>query len=105
MRSRLVDRELAQAKRRDSGAVPSRPHRIRAVGFIQPSDQVIDGRRLFALIANNGSTVAYLDIPPGLDAAQLMADRVGVTGTPHFNEHLGTRLITVCDVESIDAKR
>ena len=34
---------------------------------MQPSSQKIDGRKLFVLIGKNGGTVAYLDIPPGLD--------------------------------------
>ena len=61
--------------------------------------------KLYVLIAKNGSTVAYLDIPPGLDPDPLVAHRVGVRGVPHYNEDLGTRLITVHDIESIEATR
>ncbi len=66
---------------------------------------MIDGRKLYVLIAKDGSTVAYLDIPPGLDIDPLVAHRVGVRGEPHFNEDLGTRLITVRDLETIGARR
>jgi hypothetical protein len=57
------------------------------------------------LIGSDGSTLAYLDIPPGLDIDPLLAQRVGVRGDPHFNEDLGTRLITVRDVETMDPRR
>jgi len=99
------DREVAQVKRRIAAAGRSRAHAFNAVGFMQPSAQGIDGRKLYVLIANDGSTVAYLDIPPGLDPAPLVARRVGVRGVPHFNEDLGTRLISVRDVETIEARR
>jgi len=99
------DREVAQVKQRIAAAGRSRPHAFSAVGFMQPSAQGIDGRKLYVLIAKNGSTVAYLDIPPGLDPDPLIAHRVGVRGVPHFNEDLGTRLITVHDMEEIEARR
>src|SRR5262249_16450700 len=82
-----------------------RAHPYNAVGFMQPSARSIDGRKLFVLIARNGSTVAFLDIPPGLDAEPLVARRVGVRGIPHFDEDLGARLISVRAVESIEATR
>jgi hypothetical protein len=99
------DREVAQLKRRIAAAGRSRARAFSAVGFMQPSAQGVDGRKLYVLIANDGSTVAYLDLPPGLDPAPLVARRVGVRGVPHFNEDLGTRLITVRDVETIEARR
>ncbi len=99
------DREVAQVKRRIAVAGRSRAHSFSAVGFMQPSARRIDGRPLYVLIADNGSTVAYLDIPPGLDPDPLVVHRVGVRGVPHFNEELGTRLITVHDLETIEATR
>ena len=66
---------------------------------------MIDGRKLYVLIGKDGSTLAYLDIPPGLDIDPLLAHRVGVRGQPHFNEDLGTRLITVRDVEKLESRR
>ncbi len=53
---------------------------------------MIDGRKLYVLIANDGSTSAYLDVPPGLDIDPLLAKRVGVRGAAHFNEDLGAAL-------------
>jgi hypothetical protein len=99
------DREVAQAKRRVASAGRKRARAYSAVGYVQPSSQNIEGRKLFVLIGNDGSTVAYLDIPPGLDMDPLLAHKVGVRGDPHFSEDLGTRLITVRDVESIETKR
>jgi hypothetical protein len=99
------DREVALARRRVAAALRSRAKAYSAVGYVQPSARLIEGRKLYVLIGNDGSTVAYLDIPPGLDIDHLLARRVGVRGEPHFDEELGARLITVRDVESTPAKR
>jgi hypothetical protein len=76
-----------------------------AVGYIQPSSEQVSGHKLFLLIGADGSTLAYLDIPPGLDINPHLAHRVGVRGEPHFNEDLGSRLITVSDVETMDSRQ
>jgi hypothetical protein len=94
----LLRRDLARLERARSSAYD-------AVGFIQPSVRRVDGRRLFALIGGEGKTIAYLDVPPGLDPDPFLARRVGVRGQTHFNEDLGTRLISVRDLESTEAKR
>jgi hypothetical protein len=99
------DWEINEVKRRIAGATRSQAHAYDAVGFMQPSARSVDGRKLYVMIAKDGSTVAYLDIPPGLDPDPLVARRVGVRGVPHFNEDLGTRLITVRDMESTEATR
>ena len=82
------DREVAaaEASNRRGGTIPS--PRLSSRGFMQPSAQKVDGRKLYVLIGKNGSTVAYLDIPPGLDPDPLVARRVGVRGVPHYNEDL-----------------
>ena len=66
---------------------------------------MVDGHKVFALIGREGKTDAYLDIPPGLDPQPFLASRVGVRGQAHFNEDLGTRLITVRDLESIEQQK
>jgi hypothetical protein len=104
-RSHARDREVARALRRTNTPGRSLARAYSAVGFMQPSDKSVDGRKLYVLVANNGSTVAYLDIPPGLDPSPLIAQRVGVRGVPNFNEDLGTRLITVRDVETVESRR
>jgi hypothetical protein len=66
---------------------------------------MVEGRKLHALIGANGSTLAYLDIPPGLDLGLLRSRQVGVRGTIHYNPDLGARLITVRDLEAIESRR
>ena len=68
MRKRLAQLERARARAYD------------AVGFVQPSARRVDGHKVFALIGGDGSTIAYLDIPPGLDPKPLLARRVGIRG-------------------------
>ncbi len=98
------DQEVAAEKRRVAAANRSHARAYSARGFVQASTEMIDGRKLYVLIANDGSTIAYLDVPPGLDIDPLLAKRVGVRGDPHFNEDLGARLITVRDVEKIEPR-
>lgn len=99
------DQEVAAEKRRVATAGRSHVRTYSARGFVQASTEMIDGRKLYVLIANDGSTIAYLDVPPGLDIDPLLAHRVGVRGAPHFNEDLGARLITVRDVEKLEPRR
>jgi hypothetical protein len=101
-RSRRRDAEVALLRRRLAQLErPSdRPYDVE--GLIQPSSRQVDGQRVFALIGPDGSTVAYLDIPPGLDVRPLVARRVGVRGTIRYNENLRARLIAVRDLEPLD---
>jgi hypothetical protein len=101
------DREVIALKRRldRSPADRSRSRTYEAVGLLQPSAQVLDGRKLFVLIGQTGGTVAFLDIPPGLDANPSLARKVGVRGVAHYNEDLHSRLITVRNLEQIEATR
>ncbi|HKM57056.1 MAG TPA: hypothetical protein VJY33_26865 [Isosphaeraceae bacterium] len=104
-RSHRRDSEVAAVRRDLAQVERTRARAYDAVGFIQPSARTVDGHRVFALIGRKGSTIAYLDIPPGLDPAPLLAQRVGVRGQSHFKEDLGTRLITVRDLESVEARK
>jgi len=54
-----VRRDLARLER-------TRARGYDAIGFIQPSARKVDGHKVFALIGGQGSTIAYLDIPPPL---------------------------------------
>ena len=113
--ARTIEDILVQSHRRDqevaAQSVASRPPAARTgelsapVGYVQASTEMIDGRKLYVLIGKDGSTIAYLDIPPGLDIDRLVAHRVGVRGEPHFNEDLGSRLITVRDLEKMESRR
>jgi hypothetical protein len=99
------DDEVTAARRQLTHLARARARAYDAVGFIQPSAHLVDGRKVFALIGREGKTIAYLDIPPGLDPEPFLASRVGVRGRAHFSEDLGTRLISVRDLESVERNR
>jgi hypothetical protein len=98
------DGEVDLIHRRLEFAGKSKARGYSAVGYIQPSSEELLGHKLFLLIGREGSTIAYLDIPAGLDIEPLLARRVGVRGDPHYSEDLGSRLISVRDVEPIEAR-
>ena len=68
-------------------------------------DVAADGEEALTTLGKNGATVAFLDIPPGLDPEPLLARRVGVRGVAHYNEELHSRLITVRNLEAIESGR
>jgi hypothetical protein len=104
-RSHRRDREVIAVRQRLAQQARSRARAYDAVGFVQPSSRKVDGHKVFTLIGRDGTAIAYLDIPPGLNPEPLVARRVGVRGQTHWSEDLGTRLITVRDMESLEAKR
>jgi hypothetical protein len=104
-RSRGRDVQVAQLQRQLTVVDRHRTTTYHAIGMVQPSSRLFDGRKLHALIGRDGKTVAYLDIPPGLDVEALGTSRVGVRGVVHYNQELGTRLITVRDLEPVGARR
>ncbi len=103
------DREIVQLSRqlriRTSAANGARSSTYEAIGFMQSSAQKIDGHKLFLLVGRNGETLAYLDIPPGLDPEPILARKVGVRGVAHYNEELQSRLITVRDLQAVESRR
>ncbi len=104
-RSRRIDDEVAQVKRKLAG---SRTHTDRgydAKGMLQASSRKVEGQKVHALIGPEGTPVAYLAIPPGIPASRLLTRKVGVRGDVHFNESLGARLITVRDLDPLDKPR
>jgi hypothetical protein len=103
--SRRRDVQVAGIQKRLAAIDRSQTRTYNAVGFIQPSSRVVDGRKLHALIGSNGSTLAYLDIPPGINLDSLDTRRVGVFGVTHYNQDLGTRLITVRNLETLESRR
>ncbi len=103
--SRRRDVQVAQVRERLAAGDRSHTRSYSAIGFVQPSSRVVDGHKLHALIGSNGATVAYLDIPPGIDVNSFGARRVGVLGVIHYNQDLGTRLITVRDLEKVEGRR
>lgn len=101
-RSRRRDRTLALYLRRlaQAGQPHERPYD--AEGMIQPSSRKVDGQKVFALIGPEGTAIAYLDIPAGLDVSTLIARQVGVRGSSRFDENLRARLISVRDLDALD---
>jgi len=99
--SRRRDTQLAEIPAGDESS--SRPKRetYDARGLLQPSSREAGGQRLFALIGADGATIAYLDIPPGLDPTPLVGHRVGVRGAIHFDEELNARLFAVKDLDDL----
>jgi hypothetical protein len=104
-RSRRRDGTLALQQRRLAEAQNPATQPYDVMGLIQSSSRMVEGQKVFALIGGDGSTQAYLDIPPGIDVRRLMTRRVGVRGTVHYNEALRARLISVRTVEPLDKGR
>ncbi|HWE39059.1 MAG TPA: hypothetical protein VG406_21100 [Isosphaeraceae bacterium] len=100
-RSRRRDGELQSFRDRlaKEDAPTVRP--FDATGLLQPSSKLVDGEKVYALIAADGTTFAYLDLPPGLPADGLIARRVGVRGDPIFEPTLQARLFRVRDLEML----
>jgi hypothetical protein len=103
--SRRRDDQIARLQDRLAAVDRYRTRTYQAVGVVQPSSRLVDGRKVHVLIDPEGKTIAYLDIPPGLDLESLGARRVGVRGAVHYNPDLGTRLITVRDLEPVGTRR
>jgi len=103
--SRARDERVARVSRALEIAASERRRAYDAVGFAQPSARQINGRRVYALIGREGSAVAYLEIPPGLDPDPLMSRRVGVRGRARFDGELGARVIAVSDMEALEPRR
>jgi hypothetical protein len=103
--SRRRDRTVASIESRLAASQSAPVHTYTAAGFVQPSSSMYNGHKVFALIGPTGSTIAYLDIPPGLDVNAHFSHRVGVNGVMHYNEDLGARLITVRDIEPLHSAR
>jgi hypothetical protein len=103
------DHEIVELRRRlrieTSATKRTRSNTYQAVGFMQSSAQKYDGHKLYLLVGPNGETVAYLDIPPGLDPEPAIARKVGVRGVAHYSEELKSRLITVSDLRAVDSRR
>src|SRR5262249_37849978 len=64
---RRRDAQVALVEQRLAAVDRHRTVTYHGIGYVQPSSRIIDGRKLHVLITRDGQTVAYLDIPPGLD--------------------------------------
>jgi hypothetical protein len=104
-RSHSRDQSVTDVERRLGHAGRSAPRSYHAVGLVKPSSSMVGGRRLYTLIGSDGSTIAFLDVPPGLDLEPLLTHKVGVRGVSHYDEALNARLITVREMESLESRR
>jgi len=101
-RSRRRDGTVAALNARQSDARRPTPEPYDLRGLLQPSSKQVNGQKVFALIAADGSTAAYLDPPAGLDASTMIGRKVGVRGTGRLDEDLNARLIDVRDLEPLE---
>jgi hypothetical protein len=104
-RTRRHDADVARLEQRLAAVDRYRTITYHAIGFVQPSSRLLDGKKLHVLIGRDGRTIAYLDVAPGLDIETIGTRRVGVRGAVHYNQELGTRLITVRDLEPVGPRR
>jgi hypothetical protein len=104
-KSRRRDEEVAKVERQIAAAAQESRRSYDAVGFVQPSSRRLEGRKLYALIGRQGTAVAYLDIPPGLDPDPMLTHRVGVRGQSRYNGDLRARVIAVQDLEDLEPAR
>ena len=104
-RSRRLDGEAARVKQKLAETRTFTERAYDAKGLLQASSRQFEGQRVHALIGPEGRPIAYLTIPPGIPAGRFLARKVGVRGDVHFNEALGTRLITVRDLDPLDKPR
>lgn len=104
-RSRARDGSVARARRGVAGSGRGLEGDFDASGLLQTTSRLVDGRRVLALLGDDGGVAAYLAIPPGLSVEALISHRIGVRGEGRFDETLGKRLIQVQDVERLDTER
>ena len=57
-RSWRRDLQVAQVRQRLAAAEQSRTRTYSAIGFVQPSSRMVEGRKVYALVGSDGSTLA-----------------------------------------------
>ena len=75
------------------------PDAYDAVGLLQVSSRRHEGQTIFALIGSRGETLAFLRVPPGLRAENLLTRRVGIRGSTRYSEPLRADLIEVRELD------
>lgn len=107
--ARRVRSLLLQGQGRDFQSVPSQPGtgsatwksevEHDAIGLLQRSNRIVGGVRVYALIGRDGSAIAYLKMPPGINTERLLAREVGVRGEVGYDGDLRARVIDVRELE------
>ncbi|MFO0951284.1 MAG: hypothetical protein U0835_09050 [Isosphaeraceae bacterium] len=100
--SRRRDGVIDSVKKRLAHVEASGRPPFAAEGLLQPSSRQVEGRRVYALIGPEGNAVAYLDVPPGLDARPMLSKRVGARGSTRYEESLRAKLVTVRELEPLE---
>jgi hypothetical protein len=80
---------------------PASPLAYDARGMLQPSTRMVEGRPVYSLIGDEGTAVAYLRFPPGLDATDCLGRDVGVRGPTHYDADLRARVVNVQELEPL----
>jgi hypothetical protein len=102
--SRARDGQVDEVRRDSRAAGRAIEGDFDATGLLQTSSRLLEGRRVYALLGEDGTVSAYLALPPGLVIDPLLSHRVGVRGEGRFDEGLGKRLILVQDVERLEGE-
>jgi hypothetical protein len=72
-----------------------------AVGMLQPSSKLVDGKQVYSLVGENGTPTAYLSVRPGIRAERYLSSLVGVRGQVQYDSYLRNRVIDVEDLTPI----
>lgn len=100
--TRRRDEELAAIGHRLGELATGATAAYEAEGLLQPTSELVDGRRAYVLVGDDGRTETYLLAPPGLDLSRYVAARVGVRGDSRFHDVRKARVITVREIEPLD---
>ena len=93
----LLEQEASLARRADEtlasedDPAPIRKPPFDVVGMLQPSSKLAAGRKVYAVIGEEGYAVAYLRVPPGLLMEPLLSRQVGVRGSFSYDPALRQR--------------
>lgn len=96
------DAELVAIDRQLGAIATGEAAAYEAEGLLQATSELVDGRRAYVLIGEDGRTATYLLAPPGLDLGRYLSGRVGVRGDSRFHAVLKARVITVRELERLD---
>jgi hypothetical protein len=103
---------IGQSKSRDAEISSLRDHldqlasgtrsSYSAQGLLQTTSTLVDGRRAYVLIGEDGFATAYISLPPGIDGRKYLGSRIGVRGETRFHPLLKSRVVAVTDLDALD---
>lgn len=98
-KSRSRDSQIAAQKRSSDLKSSEIAGDYDAAGLLQTSSRMVEGRRVYTLLGDDGRVVAFVSVPPGLSVREYLSHRVGVRGEGRFDETLRARLILAKEIE------